>query len=142
MKRTLIILAGLIIFFNGLSANDDFKKEKKALVETIKKEYVTWLERDYQEWLTANSSTFPSADSTNKFLDSFSKVNDQLSTLVMAYVPEKVVSANKLKDFKFSILKDQAVVKFKADDDMKSAFLEKKDGDWKLICVANLRPPL
>lgn len=142
MKRTLIILAGLIFLFNGLIANDDFKKDKKELVETIKKEYVTWLERDYQDWLTANSATFPSVDSTVKFLDSFSKLDEQISKLVGAYEPDKVVSANKLKDFKFSILKDQAVVKFKADDNMKSAFLEKKDGDWKLICVANLSKPL
>jgi hypothetical protein len=138
MKRHFVILFGLLLLFNSILANDDFRKEKKELKETIKTSYVSWLERDYHDWLMANSSTVPGVDSTEKFSNYCADLQVQASKLAKPYIPESVVSANKLKDFKFSILNDQAIVKFKVAQNMKSAFLEKKDGSWELVFVADL----
>lgn len=142
MKRHLFLVLGLCLTFGSVLANDDLRKEKKELVETIKVMYISMLARDYQDWLSTTYSTLPGADSIEKFSNSCTKLEMQASKLVDAYTPEAVVSANKLKDFKFSILHDQAIVKFKVEQNMKSAFLEKKDGNWELIFVADLEDTL
>jgi hypothetical protein len=143
MKHYIIALSSFLFVANIVLANDDQKKEKKAIIKTIKKEYVSWLARDYQEWMTANASNSSNTDSIKKAVASISLRNVQLTKNNLAYVPEPVVQANKLKDFKFQISHDQAVVKFMVDDyKMKSAFLEKQqDGEWKLLIVANQNPP-
>ena len=62
--------------------------------------------------------------------------------MALAYKTVPVAPENRFKDFKFNIVNDQAVVQFKVDHQMKSAFLEKKNGQWKLICAADIDPVL
>lgn len=124
---------------NAVIANDDHKKEKKALLKTIKKEYVSWLVRDYNKWLVdeTNSANADNSDSIKKAIASISLQNVQFVNNKFEYIPDPVVSANQLKEFKFQIKNDQAVVKFMVDQHLKSAFLEKEGGKWKLLFVAN-----
>lgn len=133
------MLIAVIFAFNNAIANDDYKKEKKAIVKTIKKEYISWLIKDNQDWLTANSENI---DSINKAVASISQANGQLATKKLIYIPDPVVPANKIKNFKFQIKDDQAVVKFMVDHQLKSAFLEKERGEWKLLIVADQSPAL
>ena len=142
MKNCIGILIGLLFVLNSVSANDENRKEQKALVETIKKEYVLWVARDYQDWLTASYEASAKFDTIYKSVVSDSQVTDHISNMKLVYKPDPVVSANKIKDFEFSISNNQAVVKFRVDQLMKSAFLEKESGEWKLICIANLNPVL
>lgn len=136
MKKYIIILIGLIFVFNSSIANDDNKKEKKALVKTIKKEYVSWLVRDNQDWNLENSET---VDTISKSITGFTA---QITNKIFNYIPDPVVQANRLKDFKFQIKDNQAVVKFMAGYQLKSAFLEKQSGAWKLLIVADQSPSL
>lgn len=142
MKNCMVFLIILIFVFNNAMANDDRKKEKKAIVKTIKKEYVSWLVRDNQDWLTANSSVSENMDSINKAVASISHLDGQKATKNFIYVPEPVVPTYKLREFKFQIKNNQAVVKFMVDQHLKSAFLEKESGVWKLLIVADQSPSL
>ena len=142
MKPCINILLSLIFVLNSAFANDELRKEKKALVETIKKEYVVSLAKDYQEWLMTNFSNSKKIDSTIKPMEYDRQLNSQNNNMALAYKTVPVASANRFKDFKFNIVNDQAVVQFKVDHQMKSAFLEKKNGQWKLICAADIDPVL
>ncbi len=132
MKKYIIILIGLVFVFNSSIANDDYKKEKKALVKTIKKEYVSWLVRDKKDWNVENSEKI---DTINESISGFNTV--QVTNHKLDYIPDPVVPASRLTDFKFQIQNNQAVVKFRTGYHMKSAFLEKESGVWKLLLVAD-----
>ena len=142
MKNCIGTLIGLLFVLNSVSANDENRKEQKALVETIKKEYVLWVARDYQDWLTSSHEASAKFDTIYKSVASDSQVTTHISNMKLVYKPDPLVSANKIKDFEFNISNNQAVVKFRVDQLMKSAFLEKESGEWKLICIANLNPVL
>ena len=142
MKPCINIFIILIFVLNSAFANDELRKEKKALIETIKKEYVVSLAKDYQEWLMTNFSNSKKIDSTIKPMEYDRQLNSQNNNMALAYKTVPVASANRFKDFKFNIVNDQAVVQFKVDHQMKSAFLEKKNGQWKLICAADIDPVL
>lgn len=123
---------------NSAFANIELRKEKKALVETIKKEYVVSEARDYKKWLMDNFSISENTDSTIRPIEYNLQFNSQGNNMVMAYKTAPVASSNRFNDFKFKIVDDQAVVQFKVDHQMKSAFLEKQNGQWKLICAADI----
>ena len=142
MKPCINILLSLIFSLNSAFANDELRKEKKALIETIKKEYAVSLAKDYQEWLLTNFSKSKKIDSTIKPMEYDRHLNSQNNNMALAYKTVPVAPANRFKDFKFNIVNDQAVVEFKVDHQMKSAFLEKKNGQWKLICAADINPIL
>jgi len=142
MKPCINIFIVLIFVFNSAFANDELRKEKKALIETIKKEYVVYLAKDYQEWLIANFSKSENPDSTINPMEYNSQLNSQNKNMALAYKTVPVAPENRFKDFKFNIVNDQAVVQFKVDHQRKSAFLEKKNGQWKLICAADIDPVL
>ena len=142
MKPCINILLSLIFILNSAFANDELRKEKKALIETIKKEYAVSLAKDYQEWLLTNFSKSKKIDSTIKPMEYGRHLNSQNNNMALAYKTVPVAPTNRFKDFKFNIVNDQAVVEFKVDHQMKSAFLEKKNGQWKLICAADINPIL
>ena len=142
MKPYLNIFIILILVLNSAFAYDELRKEKKALIETIKKEYVVSLAKDYQEWLMVNFSKSEKNDTTIKPMEYDSQLNSQNNNTVLAYKTVPVASSNRFKDFKFNIVNDQAVVQFTVDHKMKSAFLEKENGQWKLICAADIDPVL
>lgn len=136
MKNCMIFLIALIFVFNNAMANDDHKKERKAIVKTIKKEYVSWLVRDNQDWNLENS------EKVDTISESITGFTAQITNKNFNYIPDPVVQANHLKDFKFQIKDNQAVVKFMAGYQLKSAFLEKESGVWKLLIVADQSPSL
>lgn len=130
----------MIFVFNNAMAINDHKKEKKAIVKTIKKEYVSWLVQDNQDWLKENPKVSEHMDSIKKAVASLSQFDMQMATKKNMYIPEPVVPAYKIRDFKFQIKDNQAVVKFMVDQRLKSAFLEKESGAWKLLIVADQKP--
>ena len=142
MRRYIKIYLALIFIFNSAFANDEYRKEKKALIETIKKEYVISVARDYQEWLIANFSNSEKIDSMIKPMESDLKLNAGINNVPLDNKPDPIEPANRFKDFKFNIVNDQAVVQFKVDQQTKSAFLEKINGQWKLISAADLNSVL
>ena len=142
MKTGINILLGLIFILNTAAAKDKDKKEKKALVETIKKEYVISAARNYQEWLMVNFSNSDNVDTVVNSMENDSHFNAQIKKVPLYYKPDPAVPENRFTDFKFNIVNHQAVVQFKVDHQMKSAFLEKKNGQWKLIIAADLKPVL
>ena len=142
MKPCINLFIALIFVLNSAFTNDDFNKEKKALMETIKKEYVISIARDYQEWLKTNFSSPETSDSTIKPMESDLKLNARINSMPLDYKQDPNVPAARFKNFKFNIVNDQAIVQFKVDHQAKSAFLEKINGHWKLISAANLKSVL
>jgi len=129
MKVILSILSGFILLANTAFIQDKTTAIQHELIETIQKEYENWLinKKDYVEE-TKNLNLAPE--------DSLSITWDNTPTDV-DYFP-----SCEFQDFKFKITSRQAVVQFNVNNMLKSAFLEKKDGKWKLVCCADLAPNL
>ena len=81
MKPCINLFIALIFVLNSAFTNDDFKKEKKALMETIKKEYVISIARNYPEWLKTNFSSPEKSDSTIKPMASDLKLNARINSM-------------------------------------------------------------
>lgn len=126
--KSFIMLACLMVISFG-SFGDNLKKEKKALIETIKTNYETW-QVDQKNYDSVDSSVHHGSD---QLLASTSNK--------IQYIIAKS-SDFKFSDFTFKICNCQAVVRFQVDQKTVSAFMEKKDGQWKLVCAAILPPVL
>jgi hypothetical protein len=122
MMKTLILLACLCIT-SFSTKGDDLQKEKKILIETIKANYSSW-----QVKYTAPEQINLSDSLTADELVSSLSVNRNKS-------PE-INQEHIFGDFSFKICENQAVVKFQVDFQMISAFMEKRNGEWQLVCAA------
>ena len=119
--KNFILLACLSILPFGLLA-DDLKKEKKNLIETIKDNYDSW-----QVKQSAGLIDFPDSTKSEQLDASASQIK---------YRTDVKDGAHIFSDFNFKICESQAVVQFQVDFQMISAFMEKKDGQWQLVCAA------
>lgn len=131
MKVIISILSYLIITANTIIAQDKTEKIQEELIAVIKKVYMNCSAEGTDVWERENSSRIYIKDSSSHFIES--KEN-----LTVSNSPHR----HRFYDFKFKITSNQAVVEFKVDNFIKSAFLEKKDGTWELICAADLTPVL
>ena len=131
MKVIVSIFSSIIIILNTAFIQDKTSKIQQELIETIQKEYVSWLVEKTNEASGANSLPILEHDSTtaNETGNNFASTSD-------------VLRKYEFYDFEFKITNSQAVVQFSVGNMMKSAFLEKKDGKWQLICCADLSPLL
>lgn len=126
--KSFILLACLSILPFGLLA-DDLKKEKKNLIETIKANYDSW----QVKLSTDELYDFPDSSISEPLTASVSQQN---------YNADVKSGEHIFSDFNFKICESQAVVQFRADFQMISAFMEKKDGHWQLVCAAVIPPDL
>lgn len=138
MKK-IVILCTLLIISICSNASDNLKKEKKSLCELIKQEYHSWSitqNEGYsnQDTFEANSIKHPAIYDESSSSSPF-KVNVSLKKYTVEPVYE-------FSDFHFTIANNQAIVQFIVNNQMVSAFLEKENGEWKLVCAAKLDPPI
>jgi hypothetical protein len=119
---------------NTAFMQDKTSKIQEELIQTIQNEYVNWLMEKNDDQSNANDLDLPTYDS----LLNPSQID----------VTNNLTSVNTLHpncefyNYKFKITNSQAVVEFTVGNKQKSAFLEKKDGKWKLICCADIAPNL
>jgi hypothetical protein len=128
--KTLILLTCMSIVSQGLFAQH-YKKVKKELIETIKKNYDSWIVQSDLE--DSNSDELDGLSTSPQFTDSSSSVSYQSNS-----EPEK----HTFSEFAFKICETQAVVRFQVDYQEISAFMEKKNGKWALVCAAVVLPNL
>ena len=142
MKKILL----LICLFSGVCirsfAIEELGREKKILIEFIKTDYYSWSKTTEQN---TTSEAYPE-------LHGQPNIDDELSTSKKS----KAVSINKnigrkqqshypsddFTDFEFKIVNNQAIVQFTVGEQKISAFFEKENGKWKLICAANIDDPV
>ena len=139
MKK-IILLFSLFIYCISVYANDNFRKEKKALCELIKQEYHSWLVTQNEGYLTADTfetSIFQQLLPTDGPV--LANESERIHTNAMR---QSSMSNYRFSDFEFTIVSNQAIVKFIVDHQLVSAFLEKENGNWKLICAAPLNQPI
>ena len=129
MKVILTILSGIILLMNSAFIQDKTAIIQQELIATIQKDYVNWLtnKKDYAADIK---------DLNVIHDDSLSIISNNDSSTIENYPP------GTFQDFKFKITNRQAVVQFSINNLVKSAFFEKKDGTWKLVCCADLAPNL
>ena len=126
--KTSILFTCLSIFTFVTFAND-LKAEKKALIETIKSNYDSWCLNDKAE---------ESPD-----LSGLNDTQDQIHEASNKETPSADQKIDHIfSDFTFRINNHQAIVQFQVDYQMISAFMEKKDGKWELVCAAIIPPEL
>lgn len=108
---------------------DDLKQEKKNLIKTIKANYDSW---QIKKSSAESNDLFDSTISEN-LADAVSQEDN----------PSQLKNGTHIfSDFNFKICETQAVVKFQVDYQMISAFMEKRDGRWQLVCAAVIPPDL
>lgn len=137
MKNIIVICIGFILVFNCALANTEYRKEEKVLEQTIKSFYEVWFLDSYTQ---ENQTTplYQKIDLSENLIArqvSYEKKEKKGSSLIK--MDTELVS-ERVTDFSFNISGSQAVVKFNVDQEAKSAFLEKKDDNWELICIASL----
>lgn len=131
MKKTLLLFT-LVIFSISAFATGNFKKDKKALCNLIKNKYSSWSIPQNEGVLSLD--TFEASTSI-RVLDVQLANKNQVSNTP---IQNKDCSTLNFTEFEFTIVNCQAIVTFKVDNQPISAFFEKNDGEWKLICAANL----
>lgn len=131
MKVIVFIFSSLIIVLNTAFIQDKTSKIQQELIETIQNEYVNWLVEKNNEDIRANSFPILAHDSTNE-----KNISNNFTSTAKGH------RKCELYDFKFKITNNQAIVQFSVGNILKSAFLEKKEGKWQLICCADLSPLL
>lgn len=134
MKK-IIILSTLFICSLSAHANEQFRKDKKALCDLIKKEYPTWIvtqNEGYSDIEALETSVSP-IQSPRTIQSTDDKKPVKKNTTYKKYSKQEVFQ---FSDFEFTIVHHQAVVKFTVNQQVVSAFLEKDNGEWKLVCAA------
>ena len=136
MKRILFLFVFILAYHNSFPY-DNLKKEKKALTETIKEEYDSWSNSDKQEQNTSNELDLFATHNNHRLVPSSEKQGGQLKKNT-SYKTYKPIISDSFTDFEFQIVNNQAIVQFKVNHQSVSAFLEKKNGAWKLVCAAKI----
>ncbi len=140
MKK-ILILSTLFIYCFSAYANDNFRKEKKALCELIKQEYHSWLVTQKEGYPAPG--TFETGISQQPLVKDGSAINPNKAEKINANLKSHSSTSNyQFSDFEFTIVNNQAIVQFTADHQLVSAFLEKENGNWKLICAARIDQPV
>lgn len=135
MKRCILFFAMILIFISSF-ANENQKKEKKYLIELIKSEYSSWSIKDD---IKKPGSDLMELSSFNKPGEKFmSEAKSDEKSFKKNTSFKSMTIPHEFDDFEFNIVDDQAVVQFTVDQQPISAFLEKDNGKWKLICAAKL----
>lgn len=107
---------------------DDLKKEKTLLIETIKSNYDSWLVEQHQNIPDQPSEIWPE--------------DPKSETHFSGNPQQKSKKEHIFSDFAFKICDCQAVVQFQVDYQVVSAFMEKKNGQWRLVCAAQIPPEI
>ena len=117
--KNFILLAILVFTFISATAQR-LNNDRKELVKAIK--------TNYNSWQIKESDV--SKDTTEEQL---------VATISQAsYTTSSTQSKHNFTDFSFKIGEGQAIVQFQVDFKKYSAFMEKEDGKWKLVCAAEL----
>jgi hypothetical protein len=119
-----------MIIFHCLIANEQKYDERKVIIEIIKNNYDQWSVKEMED---------ESLENINEASPITLHKNEETQP---QEVNEKFTDKNRFSNFTFKILKSQAVVKFYVDNKLISAFFEKKDGRWQLVCAADITPML
>ena len=143
-------LAGVLLIFliimlqiNEASALDNLKKEKKALTEFIKNEYDSWT-KTYPELTALDSHKIVKISHEADIALRQNHLKSTAPTPKPASYKRNpmITPPNSFSDFQFTIVNNQAIVQFAVNDQLVSAFFEKDNGQWKLICAAHLNKPI
>lgn len=99
MKSTINMAIVLVFVLSSALANEENRKEKKALVETIKKEYVVSIARDYQKWLIENYPNSNKNNGLNKSMESDLLLHARINNVPLDYKPVPEAASHRFKDF-------------------------------------------
>lgn len=137
-----LIFFVLVISISNVYALDNLKKEKKALIEFIKSEYDSWT-RTYPQLSALDSHQVVNEPIvTNSDLQMSENKVIKRSAKFVSFNQKVPVEPNQFRDFEFTIVNHQAIVQFIVNDQLVSAFFEKENGNWKLVCAAHLDQPI
>lgn len=136
MKGFLLLVAFFLVFHNSF-AYDNLTKEKKALTKTVKEEYDSWSNFDEHKQNTSNKMDVFASRNDHILVPGAKKQNNQLKKNT-SYKTYNTIVSDTFSDFEFQIVNNQAIVQFKVNHQVISAFLEKKNGSWKLVCAAKI----
>ena len=135
--KGLLLLFAFFLFFHNSFAYENLKKEKKALTETIKQEYDSWSNSDVHKQNTSTRIDVFASRNDHILAPGVQKQNNQLKKNT-SYKTYNSIDSDSFSDFEFQIVNNQAIVQFKVNYQAISAFLEKKNGSWKLVCAAKI----
>ena len=131
--KVIALILSILLYTNVSLALDNFKKEIKILTEIIKS--------NYNSWSIETGHSF----SSNLNYETSSKANGNKSDQILEKHESNVelgntnkVDSHVFSDFSFTIVNNQAIVQFTVDHQLVSAFMEKIDGEWNLVCAARL----
>lgn len=142
MEKRFILFLFLSLYSICTFANENLKKEKKELVEFIMSEFDSWSNTSKDLFPSRNhfkENASLQLNDINEEIENTSQIPSKKQTSLKSHSD---YSVRNFKDFKFTIVNNQAVVRFTVDDQIVSAFLEKENGQWKLVCAAKLDQPI
>lgn len=126
-KSSLLLFAFFIPIILVFAAENE-RKDKKALIECIKSDFHSW--------------SYDLGNKTNKGDDLHYTNSDEIAPENKLRDDDSENSTKQqsadFRDFECKIVNNQAVVQFTVDEQKISAFFEKVNGAWKLICAAEL----
>jgi hypothetical protein len=129
-----------LLSFPGFAANNEISEG--VIIQTVKDTYVLWVERDYEQW-QAKTKSGQSISGSQKNPLEFQQVSENARTMGnIMKMAKSDIKAENFADFEIRICEEQAVAKFTLNGLKKSAFLEKKNGQWKMVSVADLNSNL
>jgi len=138
MEKRYILFLFLSLYSICTFANETLKKEKKELIEFIKSEYDSWSNISQDSFSSRNHTKGNSSLKLNDLNGEIGNTSHGPSKKHTSLKSYSDSSVRNFKDFDFTIVDNQAVVRFTVDNQTVSAFLEKENGKWKLVCAAKL----
>ncbi len=141
MKHLMFVTA-CFFFLLCPSAFGNGKNGNEAIIKTVKDTYLSWIDRDYQQWRMHSDANTPSAISFDNPLDFQASQRGGLSIGSLIRTARNDAGKENFSDFDIRICENQAVAEFTLNGIKKSAFLEKQQGKWKMVSVADLNPGL
>ena len=141
MEKRVILFLFLSLYSICTFANENLKKEKKELLEFIKSEFDSWSSTSKDLFPSRNHFKENTSLELNDLDAEIGNTPENPSKELTHIKSDSDYSVHDFKDFDFTIVNNQAIVRFTVDDQMVSAFLQKENGQWKLVCAAKLDQP-
>ena len=141
MKQRAIFITFAVLLISHLSFGETVKKEKKAITDLIKSEYATWSLTEKTPATSNELAVKANFSPQHQIKPGMSSTTEPMHATMRSYSYQDEAT-EEFSDFVFNIVENQAVVQFRVDDQLVSAFLEKENGQWKLVCAAKLDPSI
>ena len=122
-------------------ALDNFKKEKKALTEAIRNNFDLWSIGYNEELSVGERNSLSQKEVMRNEVGDNEETNKEELVISASVKRKNSLKPHNFSNFEFTIVNNQAIVQFKVDHQLVSAFLEKANGRWNLVCAASSTSP-